>query len=410
MRALGYFYLLLIYLMFFAGLQPGLAQQGGRGNQPGGGQSGDTPRKTVPRPPPVIQPPPTRPQPEFRPEPPPVVLSGTVMLENGDPPPVGAVIEMDCGSTVTRETTVNPNGYYSFQTGQGRDRLARVMPDASQGARGELYGMDSGNLPGQETQQTSIQRLGGCDLRAQLTGYQSTQVRLHLGSLGLIHEVSPIILYPRDRVQGTTISATSLLAPKKAKKTVEKAVKAIRDDKLAEAEAQLKSAVESYPRYAEAWTHLGLVYEKQERAGEAREALKKAIALDARYVNPYVRLAWVESWAQNWAEAADLTERALALDPITFFDAYYLNVLANYNLRNFELAEKRAKQYVRLDSVRLYPRVHLVLANIAAGRNDPAASMVELQNYLKYAPNAPDAASIRARIKALDLASTGAPR
>jgi len=344
-----------------------------------------------------------------------IILTGSVMLEDGSPPPTGAAIEMDCGGRVTRAAMVSLNGSFSFEVGENRDRIGGVLPDASMRTPDDIYddvrmGDIDQSATNYNTRQMTpaYQRLGACDLRAQYSGYQSTVVKLQMNTLNMVNQVGPIILYPQGSVRGTTLSATTLLAPKKAKKSLEKAVKAFTDEKLAESEALTRSAIQQYPEYAEAWAHLGLLFRKMERNGEAREALKRAIAIDEKYVNPYVQLGWIESKEQKWKESADITEKALALDPIHFVDAYFLNSMANHNLRNLELAEKRAKQELRLDTAHRFPRIHLILASIAASRDDHDGSSVEMRNYLKYAPNAPDAHSIRERLEEQErLAKSG---
>jgi len=392
----------LISLLFFLVLCPAwaLAQKSGSGKGNSGNPGTGTPGKSVSLPP-STRPPGTQPPSQQEPElqRPHIIVMGSAMLEDGSAPPQGAVIEMDCGNRVTRPATVNLNGTFSFDIAEPRERSGSVIPDASMGTPDDVYDSIGLDQPRRRQLSPNYQRFMECELRAQLAGYRSTAVRLNTSSLSLVNQAGPIIMYPSEKVRGTSVSATTLLAPKEAKKSLEKAMKAFREEKFAESETLTKSAIQLYPKYAEAWTHLGLLFRKQQRDGEARDALSRAISLDEKYVSPYVQLGWLESREQKWQEAADVTERALALDPITFPDAYFLNTVANFNLRNLDLAEKRGRQQLRLDSSHLYPRVYLILASIAAGRNDYEASNAEMRNYLKYAPAAPDAQSIRERLQ-----------
>lgn len=54
-------------------------------------------------------------------------ISGTVVLEDGSPPPIGVVIERLCGASRTKEASVNPYGSFGFQIGANSD----VLHDAS---------------------------------------------------------------------------------------------------------------------------------------------------------------------------------------------------------------------------------------------------------------------------------------
>jgi hypothetical protein len=86
------------------------------------------------------------------------------------------------------------------------------------------------------------------------------------------------------------------------------------------------------------------------------------------------------------------------LDPMSFPEAYYLNALANYNLNNLDLAEKRALQGLRDGPAREFPQVYLILAYIAASKNNNTGAIEGLRNYLKYAPNAADAERARSQL------------
>src|SRR5512145_322207 len=94
----------------------------------GTGSTGNSTPKT-----PVIVPTipqaPTRP-PEYQKIPDLIFISGSVIQEDGTPPPFGTEIEVDCGDTVTREATTSSDGHYGFQIGSV-NRIGRVMPDAS---------------------------------------------------------------------------------------------------------------------------------------------------------------------------------------------------------------------------------------------------------------------------------------
>jgi tetratricopeptide (TPR) repeat protein len=330
-----------------------------------------------------------RPHDDSRPEQ--IIISGIVVQENGAPP-VGAFIELDCRGLVTREATVELGGRFWFQLGESH-RLGQQYQDASQDIT-DPFGRDLGMSPfdmgppslgTRREQKLSNNSLAGCMLRASLSGYKSSVIEMGTGHSAL-NDVGTIVLFPIEKVRGGTVSDTSLLAPKAAKKAMEKAKVALRKDRLSDSEKYLKSAIALYPKYAEAWFQLGRLYQAQRRIKEARDSFTKAIESDNLYVNPYVWLGRISAAEQNWQDAADLTERALALDPVAFPEAYYLNALANFNLKRLVPAEKSARQAERLDSAHHFPKLHLVVASIFAGRNDIVGSIEELRKYLKYGP------------------------
>ena len=342
-----------------------------------------------------------------------VYFSGMVVREDGTPPPTGAFIELDCGDTITRQAEVDLNGSYTFLLGDV-SRTERLQPDASTRMDDpfdrRLVDLNTAYptspiplLALQTAQRIPVyQRLAACELRAQLPGYRSSRQKLIGLEITMVNNVAPLVVYPINRTKGTTVSATSMLAPKAAKRLMEQAQKAYQQRKLDVFESSLESAVAMYPAYGEAWLQLGQLYRKQKRYAEAGEALKKAIAVDALYVNPYVELGWLAAGERKWQEAADVTEKAVALDAVAFPEAYYLNALANFNMDKLDVAEKSARQARQLDpSIRL-PHVFLILAAISAEKNDTSSAIEGYRNYLLHSPDAPDADSARKQLQELE--------
>jgi len=364
-------------------------------------ESGDTSKKTVPR---VPEPAP-RPPVGTMPVPPPQLffITGHVLKDDGEPPPFGTTIKLDCGHSSTTEATVMPNGSFGFQVG-GDSWSDFVHPDASERMEIEPYrGVTAEpSLQSMLNAATMSRRLLGCEVKAHLDGYTSTALQLDRELTTGQNDFGTIIIYPRDRVKGTSISITSLAAPKDAKKKMEQGRKALDRKKFKEAESLLESAVTVYPQYAEAWFVLGQVYAQDSRADDARRAFMKSTELDANYVNPYVGLAHIATTQENWPEAVQLSDKSLALDPVGFLDAYYINALGNYRLNQLEAAERRARQLERMDSSRRIPQVYLLMAGIMAAKQDRDGAIRELKNYLRIAPNAPNADLVRTQLGKLE--------
>jgi tetratricopeptide (TPR) repeat protein len=335
-----------------------------------------------------------------------VFMSGNVVRDDGSPPPYGAVIELDCGGSVTREAIVGLNGRFSFELG-GDNRFSQVFPDASQNLGSYTDDMDGGIRGGFDSGFPSstarrYRRVIGCEIRAQLPGFRSTSVYIKEEPMSGSNELGTLVVYPRDRVLGSMVSLTNLLAPKEAKKSVEQGQKAVRKEKIAEAEAHFKSAVQVYPKYAEAWYSLGLIYEHTKRADQAAEAYRQAVLADGLYVRPYLRLASLAYERKDWSEAAAQAEKVITLDPVTMVESYYISALANLNVGNLEIADKRARQGQKIDFSQRFPQFHLILANVFILRQDSAGTVRELKSYLKSAPDATNAALVRSRLQALE--------
>jgi tetratricopeptide (TPR) repeat protein len=239
----------------------------------------------------------------------------------------------------------------------------------------------------------------GCDLSARLPGFGSSILRVKKPLERGQNDLGTIVMYPLERVKGSTVSATSLLAPKKARKALDRARKAVEKEKFDEAEEAFNSAVLAYPKYGEAWFELGQLYRQTQRDTDARDAYLKAIGCDEVFVQPYVGLSWISALEKKWEETADLANKVIELDPINFPEAHFLSALSNHYLDNLDLAEKSARQLQRIDPEHKYPKVFLVLSNIYAKKSDEMSSIEELRNYLRHAPDAEDAEAIRSLLE-----------
>jgi tetratricopeptide (TPR) repeat protein len=345
-------------------------------------------------------------------------ITGSVVLDDGTPPPLGAVIERACNGSVVKETAVDGYGHFGYQLGDP-NRAARVFPDASQAFGQDTFDRDPSSGLNAENPRSPADLLSiplsskliGCELRAQLAGYRSTFILLGGGggaTIGLL-EVGTIVLYPMTRVQGTSVSATNLLAPKAAQKALENARKASKKKEIGEAQKFITSAIEIYPDYAEAWLELGQLYQQQQFREEARNAYKKAMAADKLFMSPYIGLAQLAAKEEKWQDVVDLTDQALALDPIAIPEGHLLNALAYYNLDKLDLAEKSALRGQMMDYGNQIPQINLVLANILARKNNSAGAIEAMKRYLKAAPKAPDAGLVRSRVQETEKMAKATP-
>ena len=202
--------------------------------------------------------------------------------------------------------------------------------------------------------------------------------------------------------EGSTVSMTSMMAPKDAKKAYEKGLEAMKKKKVEDAEKEFQKAVAAYPKYADAWSHLGTIQMDQKNAEAARNSFNQAISADPKLVPPYVNLAILDARDSKWKEVADNTGKAIRLDPVDFPVAFYFDALANYNLQNFEAAEKSARQLQKLDTEHHYPVADRIIASVLADRKDYSGAAQEMRNYLKVAGTAKDADEVRGQLQQLE--------
>jgi Flp pilus assembly protein TadD len=333
----------------------------------------------------------------------PIFISGKVMMDDGTAPTEQVVIERVCGGNPRPEGYTDSKGHFSFELGKNQS----MMNDASYGTGGDegFGGLGggrrgtniNGRLPGSGPQITE-RDLMGCDLRASLAGYRSDVVSL-AGRKTLDNpNVGTIILHRRANVEGFTTSGTSLLAPKEARKSFEKAVKLAKSKKPAEAQKELESAVALYPKYAAAWYELGILHERENRTPQAAEAYAKSVEADARFIKPYLQMAGLYAREQKWKEVADTTGIAIKLNPYDFPGAYFYQSVAQVNLQDLEAAEKAAREGMKLDSQNRIPKLAHVLGVVLAQKQDFNGAAENMKLYLKLVPNAPDAEDVRKQL------------
>ena len=332
----------------------------------------------------------------------PVFVSGKVLLEGGGTLPEPVPIERVCNSVSRREGYTDTKGQFEFQLG-----LNTTFQDASESdsritpASTPRPGSSSGRRP---------LDLTGCELRAVLAGYQSSVVILRLtGGDTWQYEVGTIFLKRLGNAPGTTISVTSMAAPKDAMRAYEKAQKA-KAEKPEEAEKYLTKAVEIYPQFAAAWTLLGDIHRQRNEFDAARTDYTRAAAADPQFVNPEYGLTIIAMQEKKWDEAVRLSDQVLKLNAGAFPLVYFFSAAANYNLQKFEAAEDSARKFKALDTQHAHPDVCLLLSYVLSRKQDYAGAAREIRDYLAVSPNSPDAEQLKADAKRYEDLSVSAKK
>ena len=322
----------------------------------------------------------------------PIFLSGKVMMEDGGPPPEPVTIERMCsGNSPRPEGYTDSKGHFSIELGRNQGMFA----DASTGGSdfGDSFptaggqrntGMGGMGMPG-GGRAISERDLMNCEIRASLPGFRSDVVSL-AGRRSLDNpNVGTILLKRLANVEGLTTSATTLMAPKEAKKAYDKARDLMRKKKPEEALKEYEKALGLYPKYAVAWYELGLVHDTAQRDAEAQAAYAKSLEADPKFIKPYMSIAAALVREKKWQEAAATTEKAIKLNPYDFPGAYLYNSLANYNLQQMDAAEQSAREGMKADKDHRMPKLAHILGVVLAQKQDFAGAAENMKLYLKHA-------------------------
>jgi tetratricopeptide (TPR) repeat protein len=327
----------------------------------------------------------------------PTFIAGKVMLDGGGTLPEPVAIERLCNGTVRREGYTDFKGHFQFQLGanfgfqDASENDPRFSPGATQRPAGQ-----SGNR--------SPMNLTGCEFRAVLAGFQSSTVMLRSVGDSFQTDLGTIILKRMGEGKGSTVSVTSMAAPKDAKHEFEKGRKALAEDKFDEAVKDLDKATQKYPQFAAAWSLLGDIHQQHDQLDQASEEYQKAMAADPQFVNPLYGLALIAAQRKKWQEVADYSAQAITLNAFAFPSAYFFNAAANYNVAKFDVAEQTARKY-KASGDKKHPEVSLLLGSILARKEDYAGAAQQLRDYLAEVPMAPNAAELQTKITQYDQLS-----
>lgn len=343
-------------------------------------------------------------------QPRPIFFSGKVLFDDGTTPNTDVVIERVCNGIVRPESHTDSKGRFNFELG----RNLGMMMDASVSGTGfdvpgrpgmgsDTSGMGPANM-GYGGTMMGERNLYGCELRAAFPGYRSDVISLATRRSMDNPDVGTIVLHRLAKVEGTTISLTTAMAPKDAKKAYEKGIKEAGKGKFDEAEKQLQKAVDLYPKYALCWHALGRVQQQKGLVAESKKSFEAAIAADAKYVSPYESLAFLAANEGKWEETVEKTNHVIRLNPVEFPRSYFFNAVAHYNLKHLDEAKKSATEGLKVDTRHEMPQLEQLLASIAADKGDYSAAATHLRTYLSLAPNAKNADVLRGQLSKLESA------
>jgi tetratricopeptide (TPR) repeat protein len=234
----------------------------------------------------------------------------------------------------------------------------------------------------------------GCRVTIRLTGYRATNATLTEGSVVILKRIGD--------TEGSTVSVTSLRAPKAARQAYQRGLTAANHKRYDEAAKAFEAAVAAYPQYAQAWSELGQAQLALNRPADARASWERAVKSDPQYLKPYVQLARLAVAEDRNLDAADITNRGLAFSPVEFPAIYFYNAVANFNLKDYDAAGRSATETIAHDLEREFPEVERLLGSIFAAKGDLTPAIAHFRKYLELVPKAADSDVISNRITELE--------
>jgi Flp pilus assembly protein TadD len=303
-----------------------------------------------------------------------IILKGTVIMDDGTPPPFTVAIERVCSD------------------------LQGSAPGPITNKKGEyVWRMDVDPLASR-----------ACVLRVTHKGYVSTTIDVSgLDTTKTMLILPPLTISP-EVADPYSIDATETHMGGRAKSAFRAAIKAVDAGETAEAAKQFQAAVTASPKLAQGWHALGVVDEKLQKYPEARDAYEHAIQTDPKMLPPYVTLARLCLKTKDWQCAAMASDSLIKIDKKHDYPEIYLHqAVARYELKDLAGAEASIQEALRLDPKNKRPREQYVLGRILEAKGDTNGAREHIAKYLDLDPNAADAAAIRVELEGLGKPPSG---
>jgi Tfp pilus assembly protein PilF len=344
----------------------------------------------------------------------------------------GRISQPAAPSTITRPESIQDSGLYNYWADMSAQERAdgallgklavegeplpwepllvtvtcqeRVVYTTQSDAKGN-FGIVSVRLPGALGKQEDSKRqmetqYEGCLVQGSVPGFRSTTVTLTQHYLRDQPDIGTIMLSRSARDTATIVSSTTSTAPPKALKAFEGARGRMLQNDPEAAQRELEKTVKIDPQFAEAWLQLGKL-QAPSNAQAARDSFSKALTADANFMLPYEQLAVLAAQNGDWQEVLDNTNHFVKLYPVGTAQVWYLNALANYQMKKPELAEVGAMKSLAMDPRHSVLNTEQLLAVILAGKGDLAGALEHLQSSLKYLPPGPNAELVKQQIAQL---------
>jgi len=195
------------------------------------------------------------------------------------------------------------------------------------------------------------------------------------------------------------VSAKELAVPERAHREYEEAEKRLARRDAEGAVAHFERAVDLAPQFSEAWNHLGTIAYQARDYTRAESCFRKALDADPNAFQPLVNLGGVSINLSKFVDALQYNLYAALTRPNDALANSQLGMTYFY-LGKLDPAQKYLTAAKRLDPAH-FSHPQLMLAEIALRRQDRTAAAGELQEFLQYHPDAPEAGKIKKKLAQL---------
>jgi len=199
--------------------------------------------------------------------------------------------------------------------------------------------------------------------------------------------------------RGAIVTAKELAIPERARREYEDAEKKLARRDVESAVAHFERAVELAPQFSDAWNHLGTIAYQARDYTRAESCFRKALDSDPDSFQPLVNLGGVSINLGKFEEALQYNLYAALTRPNDALANSQLG-MSYFYLGKLDLSQKYLTAAKRLDPAH-FSHPQLMLAEIALRRQDRTAAAGEMEEFLQYHPDSPEAAKIKEKLAQL---------
>jgi Flp pilus assembly protein TadD len=193
------------------------------------------------------------------------------------------------------------------------------------------------------------------------------------------------------------VNAALAAVPDKARKLYERGLEEARAENPAKAASSLKEAVTLYPNFPLALNELGVQYLKLRQINKAIDVLREACKLNADLTQARLNLGIALLESKQFAPAEEHLREAVKQNNNSATAHMYLGI-ALLRQTKFDEAEKELLVATEANASQL-GMANYYLGGLYWKKKDYPRAVEQLEKYLAYTPNAPDAERVRATIK-----------
>jgi tetratricopeptide (TPR) repeat protein len=197
------------------------------------------------------------------------------------------------------------------------------------------------------------------------------------------------------------VSVRELSIPRGAHREYQKGRDAASKQNLQEAIEHFEKAIAQAPQYMEAYNNLGIVYFQQHQFSRAESNFRKALELEPEAFEPLVNLGGTLLALDRIDEAIEVNSRAHDTRPQDALATAQLG-LSHFLAGQDEDALNYLLLTEELDPAH-FTNPQLPLAQIYLRHSEGQAALEELEDFLRYHPDSPEAPSVRATIERIEI-------